>query len=66
MPYRLQHITPKCTTDACRAVRHITHVEFATQEQAQAFVVAHGLNNVRVVEYTEVSEPQSAAPSNDA
>jgi hypothetical protein len=49
MPYRLDHITPKCTTDACRAVRQITHVEFETREHAQAFIAAHGLTNVRVV-----------------
>lgn len=50
MSYRLEHTTPKCTTDSCRATRNVTHLTFATREQASAFVQRYAIMNVRIVE----------------
>lgn len=50
MPFVLRHTTPKCTTDACRAMRHLTHVMFESYEVALAFIRAHNLTNVSIHE----------------
>lgn len=57
MFYRLEHTTPKCTTDRCRATRNVTHLTFATREQASAFIQRYAIVNVRIVEVGVSSIP---------